>query len=367
MSNHVAPSSLADGRYEVEETLGSGGMGIVVRARDRELGRDVAVKLLADNLALDTDARERFAREARAAARLNHPNMVQVFDVGEQDDRPYLVMELVDGPSLSDRLAADDPPVDEELLEIARQALDALEHAHSNRLLHRDIKPANLLISPEGTLKVTDFGVAEVAEAPGLTRTGHVLGTMPYLAPERLRGEPATPQSDLFALGATLHEVATGAPPRDERPLPDELPPRLRLLVERCLAQDPDERPESAAAARQLLAGADPTRVLKADATTVAVEAGTDGSQTGTRDASTEDRTTDRAPWARFAVIGGVILLLLMVVVVGGGEDTPQGNDTENATEAPAAEPTVAPIERGEDPATTARNIADWIRDHGGG
>ena len=363
MANHVAPSSLAGGRYEVEETLGSGGMGIVVRARDRELGRAVAIKLLADNLAMDTDARERFAREARAAARLNHPNMVQIFDVGEQGDRPYLVMELVDGPSLSDRLAADDPPVGEELLEIARQALDALEHAHSNRLLHRDIKPANLLIGPEGTLKITDFGIAEVAEAPDLTRTGHVLGTMPYLAPERLRGEAATPQSDLFALGATLHEVATGAPPRDERQLPDELPPRLRLLVQRCLAQDPDDRPGSAAAARQILAGADPTQVLTADATTVAVGAEADGSQTETRDTATEDTATDRAPWTRLAVIGGLILLLVVIVVVATGEDTPP----TDATEAPADEPAVAPIERGEDPAETARSIADWIRDHSGG
>ena len=358
----AAPDSLAGGRYELREALGSGGMGIVVRARDHHLDRDVAIKLLADNLAMDEEARARFDREARAAARLNHPNVVQVFDVGEQDERPYLVMELVEGPSLADRLRDGDPPAAGELLEVARQSLDALEHAHKNALLHRDIKPGNLLIDPEGTLKVTDFGVAEVAEVPGLTRTGHVLGTMPYLAPERLRGEPASEQSDLYALGATLHEMATGAPPRDERPLPDDLPRQLRTLIERCLATDPDDRPDSAAEARDILSGSEPTRVLAADEPTVAVspDAGAVVTEGGL-----DDRVEERRwPVARIVAIGGVILILLVIVFADGDGETPGNGATETATATPAATEPVEPIERGDDPASTARNIADWIRRH---
>lgn len=387
----TSPTVLAGGRYRVEDTLGAGGMGIVVRAWDQQLQRAVAIKLLADNLAANADARERFEREARAAARLNHTNVVQIFDVGEQDDRPYIVMELVEGPSLADLAMQGRRPSEDEWVRIGEQALAALQVAHESDLLHRDIKPANLLLTTDGTLKVTDFGVAEVAQAPSLTRTGHVLGTMPYLAPERLRGEPASPATDLYALGATLHEVATGSPPGDGVPLPEDLPSGVRQLIERCLERDPAQRPASATAARRILEGREPTRRLTIDETVaVTAQRGERTRPVGTRDrdepaspaAAPSERPVERpetgpssrasSTWSqpRTVLIAlGLAVILALLLTTGGGDG---GSEETAPTETPTSAQTdpdasVPPIERGEDAASTARNIADWIRERAGG
>jgi eukaryotic-like serine/threonine-protein kinase len=256
----LLPRTIADGRYRVSGQLGVGGMGVVLRAKDETLDREVAVKMLADNLSLDEGSRTRFLREARAAAAITDPRVVGVYDVGEQDGRPFLVMECVDGASLAEILAEDGPLPGDEVLDVATDALAGLGRAHDAGLLHRDVKPGNLLRAPDGTTKVTDFGVAIAVDGDRLTRTGFVIGTAAYLAPERRRGEPATVRTDLWALGATLTELLTGEPPGDAADAVlarrrSELPPRLLWLVRRLLAADPDDRPQDALEALEVLAG----------------------------------------------------------------------------------------------------------------
>lgn len=254
----MLPSQIASGRYRVTGQLGVGGMGVVVRAEDEVLGREVAIKLLADNLSLDAGSYARFLREARAAASVSDPRVVAVYDVGEETGRPYLVMECVDGPSLSDVLASEGPLSPEAVTQIATDALGALHSAHQAGLLHRDVKPGNLLRAADGTVKVTDFGVAVAIDQERLTRTGFVIGTAGYLAPERRRGEPATVRTDLWALGATLTELLTGHAPGDEASVRtatrSDVPPRLRELLRRLLAEHPDDRPPDALAALDILA-----------------------------------------------------------------------------------------------------------------
>lgn len=254
------PSSFAQGRYVVTGQLGVGGMGLVLRAEDTSLGRQVAIKLLADNLSADPSARARFLREGRSAAAIADPRVVAVFDVGEEAGRPYLVMELVDGPSFADLVARDGPRPGDEVMTVATDALAGLHRAHEAGLLHRDVKPGNLLCAPDGTTKVTDFGVATAVDEDKLTRTGFVIGTAAYLAPERRRGEPATVRTDLWALGATLTELLTGHPPGEAADAVlagrgDEVPAQLRHLMGRLLAADPADRPADALAALELLAG----------------------------------------------------------------------------------------------------------------
>jgi len=239
MTDIAAGGSLAAGRYTLERRLGAGGMAAVWLARDERLGRPVAIKVLSDLLADDEAYVHRFRREARVAAGLSHPNLVRVFDFGD-DPRPYLVMEYVEGGTLADRLReGDEPELDCE--ELARRLLDALEHVHAARIVHRDVKPGNVLIGANGRPRLTDFGIAMPEDATQLTATGGVMGTMRYLAPEVLAGEPATPASDLYALGMLLRDCAgDGDGP-------------LTGLADRLAAREPDDRPASAAEAAALL------------------------------------------------------------------------------------------------------------------
>jgi serine/threonine-protein kinase len=205
--------TLLGGRFRLEEKIGSGGMSTVYRAFDETLERWVAIKLMHREISSDSDQLERFRREARAVASLNHPHVVTVIDFGEDDDHPYIVFEYVEGENLKDRLRrAGRLPVPEAVayaIEIGR----ALECAHSNRLVHRDVKPQNVLLDPEGRAKVTDFGIARSLEAEGLTATGRVLGTTDYVAPEQALGEDTTAQSDVYSLGICLFEMLTGDVP----------------------------------------------------------------------------------------------------------------------------------------------------------
>jgi eukaryotic-like serine/threonine-protein kinase len=388
-------TSLAQGRYVLGRQLGAGGMGIVRAAYDEVLHRDVAVKLLADNLAADAEARERFLREARAAARIHDPHVVAVHDVGDEAGRPFLVMELVDGPSLADVLATQGRLGPTETVEVAAQALAGLARAHEAGLLHRDVKPGNLLCHPDGTLKVTDFGVAEAADTPGLTRTGFVIGTRSYLAPERRRGRPADARTDLYALGATLVELLTGRPPVDDEPfeLPDETPAGLTKLVGSLLAEDPDDRPVSAEDALGVLMGAGRTTAADAAAaiatgsamTTTASEhtavlpvepspaVSADTPNDGDEGPAPmpEPGVQDRPviPWRTVLIIGIALLAIVLAFqLLAGGEDAASGA-------APAGDgqqqdgagdlPDVDPVERvDDDPEATARNLAEWIRAH---
>jgi serine/threonine protein kinase len=274
-------TALLAGRYRLERPLGHGGMAVVVLARDVELDRTVAVKLLAENLARDDGVRVRFLREARLSGRLAHPNVVRVFDVGERP-RPFIVMEYVDGGTIASLLRRERRLAPAAAVDIARQACDGLAAAHAIGLVHRDVKPQNLLVGRDGVVKVADFGIARLEGATQLTQTGTLLGTAAYVAPEQARGEPAGPAVDLYALGAVLYELLTGRQPRqattlaelasrlDEpvtplRELVPDVPAALEALVMRCLAAVPGERPSSAAGlARELAAldGEAPTEPL---------------------------------------------------------------------------------------------------------
>lgn len=222
-------------------------MAIVDLARDRELGRHVALKQLAENLARDPDFRGRFLREGKLAAQLNHPNIVRVFDVGEADGRPYIAMEHVDGETLADLVARRRALPESEVAELGAQAARALAAAHAAGLVHRDVKPHNLLLRHDGLLKLGDFGIAVGLEGTRLTLAGTVLGTAAYLAPEQARAEEVTAAADVYALGLVLVELLTGHPDRDAR-----VNGRLGDTIARCLARDPRGRPTATELERAL-------------------------------------------------------------------------------------------------------------------
>ncbi|MEA2277958.1 MAG: eukaryotic-like serine/threonine-protein kinase [Solirubrobacteraceae bacterium] len=280
-------------RYELGGRLGVGGMSTVLHAFDRRLERDVAVKLLAEHLADDSQFVARFRREALSAARLVHPNIVQVFDFGldEASHRHYIVMELVRGQSGAEILR-DRGMLDlREALSIVAQACRGLEYAHRNGVVHRDVKPGNLLRGEDDVVKLADFGIAKaVSEESGITQVGSVLGTAAYLAPEQAAGERAGPPADLYALGVVTYQLLSGRLPYEAQSLTElalkqqrEMPPRLdelnpevtpqlALAVDRALALDPRDRPASADALRRSLA--DGARGVGPDATSATRVAG---------------------------------------------------------------------------------------------
>ena len=202
-----------NGRYRLEARIAAGGMSTVYRALDETLERQVAVKLMNREVATDSDQLERFRREARAVAQLSHPHIVGVIDAGEDDGRPYIVFEYVEGETLKDRIRRlGRLPITEAVayaIEIAR----ALGAAHARHIVHRDVKPQNVLIDHEGSAKVTDFGIARTLEEDGLTADGRVLGTTDYVSPEQALGQDVTGQSDLYSLGVVLYEMLTGEVP----------------------------------------------------------------------------------------------------------------------------------------------------------
>ncbi|MFY7070009.1 serine/threonine-protein kinase [Nocardiopsis changdeensis] len=248
-------------RYRLEEQIGSGGMGTVWRATDTLLNRPVAVKLLHPSQMAEPTARQRFRTEGRITAGLSHPGIAQVFDYGEEDGRAYLIMELVVGEPLSQVLKERGGLTPDETLDFIGQAAQALAAAHARGVVHRDIKPGNLLVTGDGRLKLTDFGIARGDMSVTLTQTGMVMGTAQYISPEQASGRPATGSSDLYALGVVAYECLAGEPPftgdspvalalahtRDEPPpLPDHVPADLDDLVFLLLCKDPEDRPASA-------------------------------------------------------------------------------------------------------------------------
>ena len=258
------------GRYETGERLGSGGMSNVYKATDRILERTVAVKILAEHLSDDERFVARFRREALAVARLIHPNIVQVYDSGVDDGRHYIVMEYVAGRSGAQILQRHGPVGAETAAEVGIQACAGLDYAHRRGIIHRDVKPGNLMItggpvgSGELVVKLTDFGIARAIEQTRITQVGSVVGTAAYLSPEQVRGEEATPATDVYALGVVLYQFLTGRLPyegstlaelavrqQNEKPLPpstynDEVPGALGAAVLRALEGDPNRRYASA-------------------------------------------------------------------------------------------------------------------------
>ena len=207
-------------RYQILKRLGEGGMADVYLAHDELLNREVAIKVLRGNLALDPVALLRFQREANAASGLSHPNIVEVYDVGEEEGHHYIVMEYVRGKTLKQLIQQRGALEKKEALAIMDQLVSAVNEAHKNNIIHRDIKPQNVLIKDDGTVKIADFGIATVADALQLTQTDTVLGSVHYLAPELARGESASMQSDIYSLGVCFYELLTGEVPfRGESPV----------------------------------------------------------------------------------------------------------------------------------------------------
>jgi eukaryotic-like serine/threonine-protein kinase len=360
----------AAGRYALESRIATGGMGEVWRANDTVLGRRVAVKLLKSEYADDATFRSRFETEARHAASLHHPNVAAVYDFGEAQPagsdvaRPYLVMELVDGQPLSALLQPGrvlDPDASRDLL---AQAADALAAAHAAGIVHRDVKPANLLVTPDRTVKITDFGIARAAEGMSLTETGQVMGTPQYLSPEQARGEAATPASDVYSLGVVAFECLAGHRPfvaetpvatalahlRDPVPdLPDDVPADLAAVVHRAMAKSPEDRfadaAELAAALRNpgAVAAPDRTQVLTgvAPVPVPATAPATTPSAAATPGPSGAGPRRRKVPWGWILLgvlaIAGIIAVALLA---GSGEDQP---DPPAATRSETSQPSQQP------------------------
>jgi serine/threonine protein kinase len=262
------------GHYDVTALIGEGGMGQVYQATDTQLNRQVALKILPDAFAADPDRLARFQREAQVLASLNHPGIASIHGIEEAEGTRALVLELVEGPTLADRIAKGPIPVDE-ALPIAKQIAEALEAAHEAGVIHRDLKPANIKVRPDGTVKVLDFGLAKAfqpdASDPNMsvsptmsltaaaTQMGMVIGTAAYMAPEQARGKPVDKRADIWAFGAVLFEMLAGGKPfaggdvsevlatviktdPDWDALPAETPSRVRTLLRRCLEKDPKQR-----------------------------------------------------------------------------------------------------------------------------
>jgi serine/threonine-protein kinase len=248
-------------RYELVSRIAIGGMGEVWKANDSVIGRLVAIKILKEEYLGDPGFRERFRTEAKNAALVNHEGIANVFDYGEEDGSAYLVMELVPGEALSTVLEREKILPASRVLSIVAQTAAALHQAHLAGLVHRDIKPGNLLITPDGTVKITDFGIARLADQVPLTATGQVMGTVQYLAPEQAGGKPASPATDIYSLGIVAYEALAGKRPfrgesqvaiamaqiKEAPPeLPSSIPEHVRRMVMSCMAKKPEGRPQTA-------------------------------------------------------------------------------------------------------------------------
>ena len=357
------------GRYELVRPLGHGAMATVDLAHDVDLDRPVALKRLAENLARDEELRRRFLREARLAARLAHPNVVRVFDVGEDDGRPFIAMEYVEGETLAELVGRRGRLPAAEAATLGMQICAGLAAAHAAGLVHRDVKPQNLLLGTDGVLRLGDFGIAAGHGGTRLTLAGTVLGTAGYLAPEQARGEQVTAAADIYAVGAVLYELLAGEPSRTAGSLaelgsedgfqpPDlaarvpAVPPELVAAVAACLSVRPEDRPSSAAALARLLApvafGAD-TLSLPPDPAKRATEI--------------LARPDGPPPWwagrrlaAGAALVAAAITGLVVAVALssGGGQASPSSSTPHG----------VAPPAAGTDVAQQAQNLAIWLKQH---
>ena len=375
-----------EGRYRLVRRIAAGGMGEVWEADDTVLGRRVALKVLVAELAADDRATRRFVREARATARLAHPNVARVYDFGRDGGAPFLVMELLEGETLARRLAEGPlPPAG--AARVAAAVADALDAAHQRGIVHRDVKPANVMLTPGGDVKVMDFGIAAAADETHSTTGSGMYATVAYVSPERVAGEPATPASDLYSLGAVLYELLCGRPPFSARtpalvarahlhdqPAPVRqlapwVPRPLAEAAEAALAKDPARRPSSAAAfAARIRAAArlpaqppapgpepvlapepEPTRALPAAETapasdpTVEVGAG---------------RPVWRRRRRRFTVLLAVLLVALLALVGArglGGRSAPAGGG-------PDRPPVTAAVAEGRVTVTLRATAPVWTR-----
>jgi eukaryotic-like serine/threonine-protein kinase len=345
------------GRYELERPLGHGAFAVVDLARDVELDRLVALKRLAENLSRDGDLRARFLREARLAARLAHPNVVRVYDVGEDGGQPFIAMEYVDGETLADLVARRGALPPDEVAALGIQIARGLAAAHEAGLVHRDVKPQNLLLRSDGVLKLGDFGVAFGLEGTRLTMAGTVLGTAAYLAPEQARGEEVTAAADIYGAGAVLYELLAGRPPRTPSSLaelgsrteilpPPDAPRPLADIVRRCLRHDPERRPASAAAlARELAATLPQAQTLPLP------------------DHPSQRATEITPPRARTRRVRPIVALAAIAVgAIAGGTAAALATRGGGSTQPPApAVARVTPVPHASSAEQQALNLAAWL------
>jgi serine/threonine protein kinase len=347
LSELGAGSTIAD-RYALGEVIGRGGMGEVRDGQDLRLGRDVAIKLLNAEVAARPNARERFEAEARAAARLSHPNIVVVYDSGEHGGVPFLVMERLPGRTLADELA-EVPLSPERVRRVGAGILAALDAAHARGVVHRDIKPGNVLLCPDGGAKVADFGIAKAVDDVDLTTTGMLLGTPAYLAPEQVAGEPATPATDIYSVGVLLYEALTGSKPFDAAsplalanlvqngtPAPisqlrPDAPPELVAAITKAMEKDPRRRFSSAgemAAALAALGSADVT--TERVASTIPFDTTTRRAAGRTRETGVPAaglRSLAHGPRRQLAVLAAIFAAVLVLAVVFTARDTSSSGD----------------------------------------
>jgi len=330
------------GKYQLGELLGQGGMGAVYRSFHPVLNRPIAIKVMLANVAGDPQAHQRFLREAQVVAVLSHPNIVNIFDVDVQNGQPYIVMDFAEGGSLAARLRAGPIALDE-TLRLAIPLADALAYAHGQGLIHRDLKPANVLLRPDGSPVLADFGLARPAVADSaaqITATGAVLGTLAYMAPEQFSGRPADTRADIYAFGVMLYEMLTGRvpfdgdsaqimyghlqqPPPPPRRLNPAVPDAVEQLILRMLEKNPDLRPQSAAevaaalrALQSIGAATGPTVALAPvlPALMLTQPAGSP-TITGSGAATPEGNSERRRPWP---LIGGALLLFALACAGAG-------------------------------------------------
>ncbi|MBU6264732.1 MAG: serine/threonine protein kinase [Actinomycetales bacterium] len=389
------------GRYELQSRIAIGGMGEVWQATDLVIGRLVAIKILKDEYLGDPGFLERFRAEARHAALVNHEGIANVYDYGEEEGSAYLVMELVPGEPLSAIIEREKTLSIDKVLDIIAQTSAALQAAHSAGLVHRDIKPGNMLITPEGRVKITDFGIARIADQVPLTATGQVMGTVQYLSPEQASGHPASPSTDIYSLGIVAYECLAGKRPftgesqvaiamaqinEEPPPLPDTIAEPVRNLVYSCIAKKPSDRPASSAnlarAAQALRRGdlqgaaaAVPgvlgTATTPLDATVVMPRTAETGATTvlNIPDAPEPVDTNEkkkRSPWTwpLIALIGVLVLVLVgAVVALTSGGNSPTPDPTKSSQSAsPTKSKTASPTPTGSaTPTTAAINKADYV------
>ena len=324
---------LYGGRYKLISRIAIGGMGEVWHAHDEVILRDVAIKILKQEYMGDPGFLERFRTEARHAAMVNHEGIANVYDYGEDGGSAYLVMELVPGDSLARILEVEKSLDGERVLDIIAQTARALYEAHEAGLVHRDVKPGNLLITPDGQVKITDFGIARVADQVGLTATGQVMGTVQYLAPEQATGKPATPSTDIYSLGIVAYEALAGKRPfsgesqmeiamaqinKTPPALPASVDPRVANLVMSCLAKKPNQRPESALALAKRAESLMSSAPRQSAATQLIQQQPSDVSdRTAVLELAPDTNPTQSQPivWPWFVLIGALALTAVSVVV----------------------------------------------------
>jgi len=353
-------------RYELVSRIAIGGMGEVWKANDSVIGRVVAIKILKEEYLGDPGFRERFRAEARHAALVNHEGIANVFDYGEEESHAFLVMELVPGEALSTILERDKILPATKVLHIVAQTAQALHAAHQAGLVHRDIKPGNLLITPDGSVKITDFGIARLADQVPLTATGQVMGTVQYLAPEQAGGKPASPLTDVYSLGIVAYEALAGKRPfrgesqvaiamaqiKEKPPeLPSSIPEPVRRLVMACMAKKPEGRPASAqdlALAALALARGDTEEglaLIPAPGVDTADAAQKTSPKTGDNQTSSSNTgfTMGRKFWL-FSGLGATLAIALIATSLTVLLGTPSEEMTEPPT-LPVAPEVVLPVE----------------------